>query len=132
MLELICSVAWSIWDHRNSVVWNHGNRIPKLVVNEASSMVFQWQKPLQGWLTCNIDAAINSHKFSSSFGCVLRNDAGLFIAAYGGKLEGIADPKIAEAMTFGEALSWLKNKNLSQVYIEVRELSSNRLTFDKS
>lgn len=78
-----------------------------------------WQKPLQGWLTCNVDAAVKLHESNSSFGCVLRNDDGIFVAAYGGKLEGIVDPKIAEAMTFREALSWLKNRNSSQVYIEL-------------
>lgn len=43
-LEMICTVAWKIWDHRNSVVWNHGKRTPTLVVNGASSTIFQWQQ----------------------------------------------------------------------------------------
>lgn len=93
-----------------------------MVVNGASSALFQWQqtqnskhkdlrfnnregvtvwqKPTQGWLTRNIDAVVRTREACSSFGCVLRHEYGHFIAAYGGRMEGIIDPKIAETMTF--------------------------------
>lgn len=43
-LELICSVMWSIWNHRNSVVWNNLVKTCIQVTNEASSSLFQWQQ----------------------------------------------------------------------------------------
>lgn len=41
-----------------------------------------------------MDAAVFSNNGHSSFGCVLRNDEGSFIAGYGGKLLGIVDPNV--------------------------------------
>lgn len=92
-LGLFCAIAWSIWSHRNSVVWNNRFKGPSMVVNEASVQLFQWQsaqvknavplhlnpregvavwqKPVYGWVTCNVDAAISMSTNSSAFGCIL-------------------------------------------------------------
>lgn len=43
-LELLCSVAWSIWSHRNGVVWDHRHQSPSRVVNGVSTTIFQWQQ----------------------------------------------------------------------------------------
>lgn len=144
-MEIICSVVWQIWDHRNNVVWNKKFKTLSMVVNEASVYLFQWQraqsnqvmhkklndregvlvwkKPELGWFSCNIDAAVFEREGRSSFGCVLRNDQGQFIAAYGGFWAGIVDPKIAEALAFKEALSWLKRRRCSDVHIELDSLA---------
>lgn len=82
-----------------------------------------WQKPQPGWLTYNVDAATMVDKGLSSFGCVLRDGSGLFVSCIGGIFAGISDPKLAEAMAFREALSWLKRKEVSKVYIELDALS---------
>lgn len=66
-----------------------------------------------------MDAVVFAVSGYSSFGCVLRNDAGSFIAGCGGKLSGIGDPKMAEALAFREALSWLKKMQVSQVFVEL-------------
>lgn len=39
-------------------------------------------------------------KGARSFGCLLRDEKGEFIAGYGGSFMGDLDPKIAEAMAF--------------------------------
>lgn len=58
------------------------------------------QKPSSGWITCNVDAAVQMENGRSSFGCVLRDATGSYISSYGGSFIGIVDPKIAEAMAF--------------------------------
>lgn len=101
-LEIIGSVLWQIWAHRNNVVWNTKVQTPSLIVNTASSSLFQWQraqikqsnvsvlndregvlvwqKPKLGWVSCNVDATVFEDRGRSSFGCLLRNDQGKFLA----------------------------------------------------
>lgn len=43
-LEIIGSVMWQIWAHRNNVVWNKKWQTPSLAVNTAGSTLFQWQR----------------------------------------------------------------------------------------
>lgn len=126
------------------MVWNHKTQTPAITVNHASTELFQWQqaqskvqkqvsfniregvavwkKPNPGWLTCNVDAAVNIRGNSSSFGCLIRDDTWTFKAAYGGSFVGISDAKMAEAMAFREALSWLKKMQIQRVYIELDAL----------
>lgn len=66
-----------------------------------------------------MDAATNVNMNYSSFGCLMRDSAGTFIAGYGGQMQGITDPKIAEAMAFRETLYWLKNRNVNNVCMEL-------------
>ncbi|KAL6578159.1 hypothetical protein OROMI_010487 [Orobanche minor] len=84
--------------------------------------VLVWQKPSPDWKTCNIDAAVFERNGRSSFGCLIRDENGAFVAGYGGSLAGVLDPKITEALAFRAALSWLKNLQISQVYIELDSL----------
>lgn len=74
-----------------------------------------------------MDAAVFSNNGHNSFGCVIRNDEGSFIAGYRGILLGIVDPKIAEALAFREALSWLKKMQVSQVFVKLDSLELSRL-----
>lgn len=138
---ILCVTAWSIWSHRNAVVWRNSYQAPPMVVEGARNMLFQWQqaqdkrtsatiaqsregsiswkKPPDGWITCNVDAATNVHINYSSFGCLIQDSAGTFIVGYGGQLQGITDSKIVEAMAFREALSWLKNRKVNNVCLEL-------------
>lgn len=84
--------------------------------------VFTWQRPISGWVTCNIDAAVFNNKLLSTFGCLIRDENGDFLAGTGGQFRGIVDPKVAEAMTFREALSWLKRMEILRVVIELDSL----------
>lgn len=110
-LELICSLASSIWNHRNSVVWNNRFKTPSHVINEASSTLFQWQQ------------AFSEKDGRSSFGCILIDETGSFMAGCGGQLSGALDPRVAEVLAFREALSWLKNMGRQQVYVELDSLN---------
>ncbi|KAL8147588.1 hypothetical protein AgCh_005054 [Apium graveolens] len=58
-----------------------------------------------------------------SYGFVLRDDQGDFIAGGGGRVLGALDPRTAEPLAFRDALSWLKNKGCQNVYMELDCLS---------
>lgn len=138
--EMFSMVAWSLWNHRNTVVWRGHHQTPKMVVQTASDQLVQWkkaqsnnntlmrshsegatkwQKPQQGWFSCNVDVAVSSDRKTSLFGCLLRDANGEFVAGYGGAFLGDLDPKIAEAMAFREALSWVKGNDMANVVFEL-------------
>ena len=72
----------------------------------------RWTKPEAGWLKCNVDAAIFNQEGYIGFGCVIRNEEGVKVAAKNGILYGVLDPAMAEAMSCREVLSWLKSLNI--------------------
>lgn len=43
-LEICCSIMWSLWNHRNVVVWDNKYKSCSQVLNEASSSLCQWQQ----------------------------------------------------------------------------------------
>lgn len=129
-LKIFCSIMWSIWKHRNSVVWNNRHKTPFQVTNEASATLFQWQQaqvtqmrqsscfdreclmvwqpPPSGWLTCNVDAAFfENDDGRSSYDCILRNETGGFVAGRGCRLSGALDFRVAKALAFRAVLSWI-------------------------
>lgn len=124
------------------MVWNRKHKTSVPVANEATTTLFQWQQaqvtqnrlssclsgevwkpPPPGWLTCNVDVALFDKENKISLGCILRNDSGDFVAGYGGRLTGAFEPRVAEALAFREARSWLKKLDKQQVYIELDNLS---------
>lgn len=94
VLEVCCSILWSLWNHRNSVVWDNKYKTCAQVLNEASSSLFQWQQaqvcqnrisahfhrermlvwqpPPSGWKSCSVDAAFEEKENKSAYGFVLR------------------------------------------------------------
>lgn len=127
------------------MVWRNKFQTPSTVVGGAKNLLLQWQqaqsktaaanianrregsvsweKPPPGWVTCNVDAATFKDRNYSSFGYLLRDNSGEFVAGGGGQFLGIIYPKIAEVMAFREALSWLKNLEVGKVCIEMDALS---------
>lgn len=69
-----------------------------------------------------MDAAISSGRKVSSLDSLLRDEYGIFMAGYGGQFLGDFEPKIAKAMAFREALSWLKSKGSVKVIFELDSL----------
>ena len=65
-----------------------------------------------------MDGAIFSDLNKSGAGCMLRNHAGLFLAAWATTFEGNVDPLLAESLIVREALSWLKKGYRSRVAVE--------------
>lgn len=139
-IQLSCVILWSLWKNRNDVIWKNLRKWPSAIVNLAGSFLAQWQhaqilingdllsdqnsgvvswcKPACGWLKCNVDGAVFSSESKLGFGMVLRNSEGTMIAARCGSILGPADSVLAEAVSFREALSWLKRLGASQVIVE--------------
>ena len=76
-------------------------------------------KPSNEWLKLNVDAAIFSELRSIGIGCVLRNSIGEFISAMVVPIPLNLAPKEAEIMGVREALSWLKQMQMTKVLVEM-------------
>ncbi|KAH9722180.1 reverse transcriptase domain-containing protein [Citrus sinensis] len=141
--ELAAMVCWRIWVQRNDKVWNSRCGRVYQTLNSAGHLLHQWQywrkqilfddafgsslrhgavcweRPHDGWFKCNVDAAVFSSQSKISFGCVVRNFEGNFLAAKCDCFAGSLGAREAEALGVREALSWLKCLHLPRVIIEV-------------
>nr|XP_017222865.1 PREDICTED: uncharacterized protein LOC108199532 isoform X2 [Daucus carota subsp. sativus] len=72
----------------------------------------RWQKPPDGWVIVNIDAAIFQNG-SIGFGMCDTNSQGQFQRARCRRIDGAWQPREAEALSLKEALSWVKDLQLS-------------------
>ncbi|PNX72911.1 replication protein A 70 kDa DNA-binding subunit [Trifolium pratense] len=96
-------MLWVLWNNRNDWVWNNMSEPGTKLVDKARYLwadwfsitqvqqnqvpieqhqqVIHWQKPLQGWYKCNVDAVFHKEQNMTSFGWCLRDDVGRFIKA---------------------------------------------------
>ena len=72
-----------------------------------------------GWLKCNVDAGIFRSEGRVSFGGVIRDSGGGFIAVKCQSFPGSFHPHEAKALAVREALSWIKHLQLSKIIIEI-------------
>ncbi|XP_019194791.1 PREDICTED: uncharacterized protein LOC109188616 [Ipomoea nil] len=84
----------------------------------AQSRVEAWSKPPHGRLKLNTDAALMEGSRMMSFGWVLRDDFGNFLAAKNMLVPGVYMVKEAEILSIRDALSWLKNTGMGAVDVE--------------
>lgn len=124
MLGLIC---WSIWCRRNKWVWDKINLsvfgVRALAMNlladwnrakeksikhlhQQSAGKQHWGKPPVGWIKVNVDASWRRGDDFIGVGCVMRDDWGKFLQARSSRIRGKMQPKMAEALSLREALSW--------------------------
>ncbi|XP_019179038.1 PREDICTED: uncharacterized protein LOC109174248 [Ipomoea nil] len=132
----LAAVFWTIWKCRNDVVWNAKVVSTLEAINRArqSQVIWAsayskapratrvaenagvWVPPADGTLKCNIDAAIFAE--GASFGAVIRDHTGGFVAAKSGWLGGVNDPFLAEVIAAKEALTWLKDQDRANYVLE--------------
>lgn len=67
-----------------------------------------WEKPMFGWVKCNVDATIFVSQGKISFNCVLRNSEGFFLAARCAGMAGNFGAREAEALGIRELFVGLK------------------------
>ncbi|CAJ2634757.1 unnamed protein product [Trifolium pratense] len=96
--------AWSLWRKRNMHLWENKIETIMQVVHRANNTIqawrqaklnntnrphqsqhdqrVPWQTPPPSYLKCNIDAAVFSHDNKVSLGACLRDEKGVFVAAF--------------------------------------------------
>ena len=92
------------------LIWWKGSRLSK--VDACHSPVIhhsiQWSRPPVGFLKCNFDDSSFSSQNIASFGIIIHNSDGKFVAVKNSVLHCSMNPALAEALSCREALSWLK------------------------
>ncbi|XP_019184158.1 PREDICTED: uncharacterized protein LOC109179042 [Ipomoea nil] len=128
----MCGLLHSIWTARNSAVWNGFLPTPTALCSRflstwaawmqhgASPRITQQQAVLQAnqgqhGLACYVDAAFQNNQQQPTYGFVVLEEDGRYVAAVNGPLVCPYDPLMAEAMAVTEALSWLKNNGYTAV-----------------
>ncbi|XP_060965512.1 uncharacterized protein LOC133034440 [Cannabis sativa] len=139
---LAAALCWAVWGARNDVVWQGKSFNFSSIVASAKSYLDQWKhaqktqieslwsdlqdydgmerwiKPQINSIKINVDAAIfeRQNRFGSAL--VVRDHHGMLIECRTKLHIGNIAPSIAEALSFREALSWIKDQNYNEAWVE--------------
>jgi ribonuclease HI len=139
--RMFAMVAWVLWNNRNNKVWNEVAEPARNLGFKAKHMweewytVFKqqqqgrislaghqhattWEKPIQGWYKCNVDAGFHKELNKTSTGWCLRDHMGRFIRAETTWLEGNCSIMEGESIALLEALHAMEQQGLTHVIIE--------------
>ncbi|KAJ9135229.1 hypothetical protein P3X46_032437 [Hevea brasiliensis] len=140
-IEEAFMIMWSLWSHRNEVVWHQKYQQPFSILSRARSIHSEWNvacvnisphtahvhpdsvlqthwKPLeQGAFKCNIDVALLNDG-SYGLGTIIRDYTGYCCVGRLLARLGLIVPLIGEVLSFREALSWLKSLSFQPVCVE--------------
>ena len=75
----------------------------------------KWEPPKHGFLKCNFDAAIAKQNQWIGFDYIIRNENGELIGVKNGHKTGSDNILEAEALSYREALLWIKDKGLANI-----------------
>ncbi|XP_019160996.1 PREDICTED: uncharacterized protein LOC109157596 [Ipomoea nil] len=120
--QLLVGVLYNIWRSRNAAVWEGAMSLPRAVVKGAATLLKAYgavhgrstREDVQphvepvlsnNHMRCYIDAGFRQETGEATYGIVLLELGGSFVAAKNGRSPVGFSPLMAEAMTFKEALS---------------------------
>ncbi|XP_019180182.1 PREDICTED: uncharacterized protein LOC109175373 [Ipomoea nil] len=130
------AVLYHLWSARNSAVWEGSMWMPRKLWSCAKASLAAWaaalprgprttqqhhssamqqHPPVTHGAVCYVDAAWSSLSRTASYGAVILDGAGAFVAATRGQLPFCENAIIAEALACKEALSWLKDRQVTEV-----------------
>jgi ribonuclease HI len=136
---LFAVMAWVLWSNRNSKVWEElsepgrtlGYKTRQLwddwaavqqlqqgVTRPGQQQPSRWEKPMIGWLKCNVDAAFHQNMNKTSAGWCLRDHLGRFVMAETTWIDGICSIVEGESLALLEALKVLNQRGYSHVIFE--------------
>lgn len=141
------SVLWGIWSARNIKVWDQKNITPDFAMQWSSKQITQWREmkmlvsgglhgrqpgqiqglpswsaPNAGHIKLNVDASVYAGDSSFSLGTILRDHMGTFVQAK--NLRRACEISVFEVEAWGvlEALKWINELQLSNIYIEFNSI----------
>lgn len=139
-IQLVGSVAIQIWLHRNSLIFNGEFLVPYLLVQRDKDQVeactiadkergirqkaaveeniLGWQKPSEGRLKFNWDAAIDGLNNRMGIGVIVRDHEGKVPAMLCASKEHISDPNTAEVVAAWKAVDLARRLDCHSFVLE--------------
>lgn len=77
-----------------------------------------WQRPQEGWVKVNLDAAVFESISAIGVGGVIRDESGRLLRAMCTQIPGVWSPREAEALSLKEVLSLVKNNGFTRCIFE--------------
>ncbi|XP_019170003.1 PREDICTED: uncharacterized protein LOC109165612 [Ipomoea nil] len=131
----ICGFLYDIWTSRNAAVWEGFLPYPQKLLRgsfarweawkisfqqHVRNLPFQVAEPIPdphsaAGVICYVDAGFHGPQHAPSYGFIVYEADGTFMAAANGPLTCSYDPILAEALAMCEALSWLKDNGYTAV-----------------
>ncbi|XP_074323842.1 uncharacterized protein LOC141660753 [Apium graveolens] len=93
-------------------------KVVNIVTSNQSAGKQHWDKPHMGWIKVNVDAACRPGEEFIGVGCLMCDDRGKFLRARSSRIRGKMQPKMVEALSLREALSWIKQWRSSKCIFE--------------
>ena len=145
-MERICltiNLLWQIWKSSNDKQVNGCGRDPLVAVNKAvvewqeyqeaqetegevrdcgtkaNKDVHGWERPQEGWIKLNSDAALQSKGDRAGWGMVARDWQGLMLGAWAVPSSSASNPKQEESMALKLAMKLAKQQVWKKVVFEV-------------
>lgn len=135
---LFVLICWSLWNKRNKWLWQWVNmsvfgtkasalnllaawkkaQAVETKANRGLQGRQQWEKPAEGWIKVNVDAALFEENGGTGVASVARDAAENFLKARSSWFEGLRVPREAEALGLKEALSWARESNFRRCIFE--------------
>lgn len=131
--SLLCSIAWAIWLRRNRKVFNDyllsvdqtlqvalsmGLAIDSVNnVNDGEAVPVTWQRPSQGIIKINFDAAYSNER-GAGYGMVARDNDGLLLAAATYYAGPALDSMLAEAACMRWSMNLCKDLGFQSLVLE--------------
>jgi ribonuclease HI len=142
----VAVLLWSIWNNRNSCVWNEIKETGRSIgfkawqvwnewysvhhmQQQASSsqqqqQTLEWQKPDTNWYKCNVDAGFHNALNKTSIGWCVRDFRGRFVLAGTMWKEGICSIVEGESIAILEAMKVITQRGISNVIFETDSKST--------
>ncbi|KAJ8766277.1 hypothetical protein K2173_022336 [Erythroxylum novogranatense] len=128
-------VLYGLWLNRNQVVWNHTFESPPVILQRSRQHLRKWQAvhalfaatpsppprtawnpPPVGCYKCNVDFFIVAGQHLFGMGMILQDSNGRGMMGQMRTIPGTDDPALGEALTFKEALNWLKRTQARKLW----------------
>jgi hypothetical protein len=116
----VWDLFWSIWHHRNDVIWNDNPSLPNQIKHDENynlppPNIDRWEKPRFGWIKCNVDAAFFCDVGVTTIEACFRDHVGNFMVGFMQRQQSTMSTMEGEAWALLHAMKEAIHRGLDMV-----------------